>query len=85
MVQLEGRALLGAVTALTCMGFLLIGFDNGLMGGLVGAPAFNGTFNTPGAEMVGLIVAIYEGKCNSNCRRPRLTSDLTQLDASSAL
>lgn len=30
---LEGRPLFGAVTALTCLGFLLIGYDNGLMGG----------------------------------------------------
>lgn len=61
LIQLEGRALLSAVTTLTCMGFLLIGFDNGLMGGLVGATAFNDTFNKPGATMIGLIVAIYEG------------------------
>ncbi|EKG10593.1 Sugar/inositol transporter [Macrophomina phaseolina MS6] len=45
------------------MGFLLIGFDNGLMGGLVGATAFNDTFNKPGATMIGLIVAIYEVGC----------------------
>ncbi|GME25807.1 putative sugar transporter stl1 protein [Neofusicoccum parvum] len=63
LLKLEGTALLSAVTTLTCMGFLLIGFDNGLMGGLVGATAFNDTFNTPDAEMIGLIVAIYEVGC----------------------
>lgn len=33
MFELRGRGLLGAVTVLTSLGFLLIGFDNGLMGG----------------------------------------------------
>jgi len=33
MAVLEGRLLFTAVTALTCLGFLLIGYDNGLMGG----------------------------------------------------
>lgn len=34
MVQLQGRSLVLAVSALTSLGFMLIGFDNGLMGGL---------------------------------------------------
>ena len=34
MVELHGNALLGTVTLLTSLGFLLIGWDNGLMGGL---------------------------------------------------
>jgi len=34
MAKLEGTALLAAVTTLTSMGFLMIGYDNGLMGGL---------------------------------------------------
>jgi hypothetical protein len=34
MYEPRGRGLLGAVTVLTSLGFLLIGFDNGLMGGL---------------------------------------------------
>jgi hypothetical protein len=32
-MALEGRLLFTAVTSLTCLGFLLIGYDNGLMGG----------------------------------------------------
>lgn len=35
MALLEGRLLFTAVTSLTCLGFLLIGYDNGLMGGCV--------------------------------------------------
>lgn len=62
MVQLEGRPLFAAVTTLTCLGFLLIGFDNGLLGGLVGGNAFNETFHSPSPTIIGLIVAIYEGR-----------------------
>ncbi|QDS76990.1 hypothetical protein FKW77_005892 [Venturia effusa] len=60
MFQPRGRALLASVTALTSLGFLLIGFDNGLMGGLVNGTAFKDTFDTPSSTMVGVIVAIYE-------------------------
>jgi len=34
MYELKGRPLLLAVSLLTSLGFLLVGFDNGLMGGL---------------------------------------------------
>lgn len=34
MAKLQGTALLAAVTTLTSLGFLMIGYDNGLMGGL---------------------------------------------------
>lgn len=34
MYELTGRPLLITVSVLTSLGFLLIGFDNGLMGGL---------------------------------------------------
>ncbi|KAM3413713.1 hypothetical protein BST61_g10404 [Cercospora zeina] len=68
MIELEGRALLLTVTSLTCLSFFLIGFDNGLMGGLVNTPAFDGTFHIStktdyGTNMIALIVAIYEIGC----------------------
>ena len=34
MAELRGPALLATVTALTSLGFLMIGYDNGLLGGL---------------------------------------------------
>ena len=37
-----------------------IGYDNGLMGGLVTGMAFNKTFDNPGSTMVSVIVAIFE-------------------------
>lgn len=63
MAGLEGRLLFTAVTALTCLGFLLIGYDNGQMGGLVNSTAFKDTFDSPDATITGLIVAIYEVGC----------------------
>ena len=68
MQKLHGRGLLGTVTAVTCLGFMLVGYDNGVMGGLVNQKAFNTTFNTPDATMIGLIVAIYEGRCTQEFR-----------------
>ena len=67
-IQLEGNTLLYTVTTLTCLGFLLIGFDNGLMGGFVNSPAFTETFGIDpdsdrGANLIGLIVSIYEIGC----------------------
>lgn len=68
MPHLEGNVLLYTVTSLTCLGFLLIGFDNGLMGGLVNGLAFDTTFGidtstSSGTNLVALIVAIYEIGC----------------------
>jgi len=62
-MALQGRLLLALVTALTCNSFMLIGYDNGVLGGLVGQPAFNNTFNIPDATTVGLIVSLYEVGC----------------------
>ncbi|GAB7324710.1 hypothetical protein MBLNU13_g08573t1 [Cladosporium sp. NU13] len=67
-LRLEGNALLATVTTLTCLGFLLIGYDNGLMGGFVNSPAFTGTLGidaktNAGTNMIALVVAIYEIGC----------------------
>jgi MFS family permease len=64
-VRLEGNTLLATVTTLTCFGFLLIGYDNGLMGGFVNSPAFTETFgidtnSNAGTNLIAIIVAIYE-------------------------
>jgi hypothetical protein len=67
MPELRGRALLLTISLLTSLGFMLIGYDNGLMGGLVGAPAFNKTFDHPSADMIGTIVAIFESECQNLC------------------
>ncbi|GAB7354578.1 hypothetical protein MBLNU459_g5026t1 [Dothideomycetes sp. NU459] len=66
--NLEGGALLYTVTTLTCLGFLLIGYDNGVMGGFVNSKAFTETFGidtstSSGTNLIALIVAIYEIGC----------------------
>nr|POE48082.1 sugar transporter stl1 [Quercus suber] len=68
MIVLEGSALLHTVALLSCLGFLLVGFDNGLMGGLVNGAAFDRTFGidataSSGANLIALIVAIYDIGC----------------------
>ena len=45
MLELRGPALLAAVTTLTSLGFLMIGYDNGLLGGLGGYNVFIGDTN----------------------------------------
>ncbi|KAL0932938.1 hexose carrier [Colletotrichum truncatum] len=65
MGEFRGQRLVLVVSVLTSLGFMLIGYDNGLMGGLVTAPAFNSTFDSPDPTMTGLIVAIYEGSNNT--------------------
>ncbi|KAL1311500.1 hypothetical protein AAFC00_001623 [Neodothiora populina] len=65
---LRGNTLLYTVTLLTCLSFLLIGFDNGLMGGFVNGKAFTETLgidpdSSAGTNMIALIVAIYEIGC----------------------
>jgi hypothetical protein len=58
--------------------------DNRINDYLVNGQAFNDTFGNPGATMIGLIVAIYEGKSPSSLV-DHLLSDNRQLDVSSVL
>ncbi|KAM5381167.1 hypothetical protein ACJZ2D_003083 [Fusarium nematophilum] len=62
-MELQGRGLILTVSVLTSLGFMLIGYDNGLMGGLVNTTAFKDTFDSPNSDMIGLIVAIFEIGC----------------------
>lgn len=59
-MELQGRSLVLTVSVLTSLGFMLIGYDNGLMGGLVNTSAFKDTFDDPDSDMIGVIVAIFE-------------------------
>lgn len=68
LINLEGNALLYTVTLLTCLSFLLIGFDNGLMGGFSNGTPFLDSLDinidtNAGVDIVALIVAIYEVGC----------------------
>ncbi|KAF7193694.1 Sugar transporter STL1 [Pseudocercospora fuligena] len=60
----RGEALVFAVTAASCQAFLLLGFDQGVMGGIIGADnPFGRYFNNPDADMQGNITALYDIGC----------------------
>ena len=71
MAILTGKALNWAITATAGSGFLLFGYDQGVMSGLLTGQAFTRTFpemdTTEGAggsaSLQGLVVAIYEIGC----------------------
>lgn len=63
MQVLRGTALLATVTTLTSLGFLLIGYDVGVLGGLVANESFKRSFGHPGPALLGTIVAILEIGC----------------------
>ena len=55
MAPLRGRTLRWAVTAASCQAFLLLGYDQGVMSGLIGADnEFGKQFGHPDANMQGI-------------------------------
>ncbi|KAJ5621858.1 hypothetical protein N7528_005090 [Penicillium herquei] len=68
MGQLRGRYLNWAVTAASCQAFLLLGYDQGVMSGLVGANnEFGKQFGHPGTNMQGILTSIYDIGCAVGC------------------
>ncbi|KAK9356644.1 general substrate transporter [Lipomyces doorenjongii] len=62
--RIRGSWLLYATILLSCFGFSLVGYDNGLMGGFINGRPFNRVFNYPHPSLLGTVVAIYEvGGC----------------------
>ncbi|KUI61540.1 Sugar transporter STL1 [Cytospora mali] len=60
----RGKALIVAITAASCQAFLLLGFDQGVMAGIIGADnRFARDFNSPGADMQGNITGLYDIGC----------------------
>lgn len=60
----RGKPLVAAITMATCQAFLLLGFDQGVMAGIIGANnRFGRDFNNPDAGMQGNIVALYDIGC----------------------
>ncbi|EAQ93025.1 hypothetical protein CHGG_01260 [Chaetomium globosum CBS 148.51] len=62
---LSGRPLSLAVSTVATTGFLLFGYDQGVMSGIITAPAFNQMFKETddNPTMQGLVTAIYEIGC----------------------
>ncbi|PLN79950.1 general substrate transporter [Aspergillus taichungensis] len=62
--QFRGKALVAAITMASCQAFLLLGFDQGVMAGIVGAEnRFGQDFNNPDPAMQGNITALYDIGC----------------------
>ncbi|KAG8750074.1 hypothetical protein FRC12_013083, partial [Ceratobasidium sp. 428] len=64
IIPLYGDWLVWAITACCCQGFLLLGYDQGVMSGIVGAEnQFGKDFDSPSPTAQGTIVAIYDIGC----------------------
>ncbi|KAL2824271.1 general substrate transporter [Aspergillus cavernicola] len=60
----RGRTLVIAIAMASCQAFLLLGFDQGVMAGIIGAEnRFGRDFNNPDADMQGNITALYDIGC----------------------
>ncbi|KAF7721842.1 hypothetical protein EC973_004078 [Apophysomyces ossiformis] len=60
---LKGKALFRAATLLAAVGFLLFGYDQGVMSGVVANELFKKEMGDPDSGLTGTIVAIYEIGC----------------------
>ncbi|KAF2642215.1 general substrate transporter [Massarina eburnea CBS 473.64] len=62
--EFRGKTLIYAITAAACQAFLLLGFDQGVMAGIIGADnRFGQDFNRPDPSMQGNITALYDIGC----------------------
>ncbi|KAM5354023.1 hypothetical protein ACJ41O_000673 [Fusarium nematophilum] len=62
--NLRGNRLVFAVTAASCQAFLLLGYDQGVMAGIIGADnRFGRDFNNPDPDMQGNITSLYNIGC----------------------
>ncbi|KAI9478066.1 MAG: general substrate transporter [Benjaminiella poitrasii] len=63
LFMLKGAKLLRASTLLAAVGFLLFGYDQGVMSGVVANQLFVNTMGNPNSGLMGAIVALYEIGC----------------------
>ncbi|CAO0803511.1 unnamed protein product [Mucor circinelloides] len=63
MLRLQGKALFRASTLLAAAGFLLFGYDQGVMSGILPNEHFLDLMGHPNSVLIGLSVAIYELGC----------------------
>ncbi|KAL1875941.1 hypothetical protein VTK73DRAFT_9725 [Phialemonium thermophilum] len=60
----RGNVLVTAITLATCQAFLLLGYDQGVMSGIIGADnRFARDFDNPGPDMQGDITGLYDIGC----------------------
>ncbi|KAI7866595.1 general substrate transporter [Spinellus fusiger] len=63
MAKLKGKSLFAASTLLAAIGFLLFGYDQGVMSGVVANDLFKSTMGNPDSALMGAIVSLYEIGC----------------------
>lgn len=61
--QLRGRMLQWGITSACSMGFLLFGYDQGVMGTVINSRTFKKQFKNPSAMQQGLITGLYNVGC----------------------
>ena len=67
MTQLRGPALVWAITLCSASCYLLFGYDQGVLGGLVAQPTFLHAVGNPSSGYLGVIVAFYDIGCLLGC------------------
>lgn len=63
----RGQSLVYAITCASATCFLLFGYDNGVMAGLINTDAFLSQFGYPSSTIIGLLVSIYNIGCFLGC------------------
>ncbi|RDW65801.1 uncharacterized protein DSM5745_09540 [Aspergillus mulundensis] len=67
MNRLEGAPLRAAIVVTGAFYFTLLGYDQGVLGGIIGQPQFLDTINNPNAIIQGLVVSIFDVGCMIGC------------------
>jgi MFS family permease len=66
-VNLRGNALVSMITLSSASSYLLFGYDQGVLGGLVSQPGFLAAIGNPASGYLGTIVALYNIGCLVGC------------------
>lgn len=61
--QLRGKPLIGLILAVSGLQFTLVGYDQGLFGGILAGVRFQEMLGHPNPIMSGLVTAIYDIGC----------------------
>ncbi|OJJ79126.1 sugar porter family MFS transporter [Aspergillus glaucus CBS 516.65] len=67
MLELQGRSLQVAIAVSAGSAYLLFGYDQGVLGGLVSQPSFLSAIGNPSSQYLGTIVALFNIGCLGGC------------------
>lgn len=65
--NLRGNSLIAAITISSASCYLMLGYDQGVLGGLVAQPSFLNAIGNPSSGYLGTIVALYNIGCLVGC------------------